>query len=155
MFIRTKQTPLGRLRGHGRGLGCGACGGKRLGQDTSIYDMQYGGGNTQQFDAGVSYGAPAFGPSAPTPAQIAYDQTVTSGSTPNPTYNFQPLPSPAPSSAATTLLNAALNNPLVSPPSIPSALAPTAASASSLTAYLPYLLLGGLLIGGIAVLKRR
>ena len=97
-FAGLRGRGLGRLRGRVRVLGCSSCSAKRLGQDSSIYDIQYGGGNTEQYDTGVSYASPVFGPPAPTAAQVAYDTTVTSGSTPNPTYAFQPLPTTAPSS---------------------------------------------------------
>ena len=91
-FAGLRGRGLGRLRGRVRVLGCSSCSAKKLGQDSSIYDIQYGGGNTEQYDTGVSYASPVFGPPAPTAAQVAYDTTVTSGSTPNPTYAFQPLP---------------------------------------------------------------
>lgn len=73
-----------------------------LGQDTSIFDIQYGGGDPSLYDTGVSYGLPVYGPPAPTAAQIATDAatsnpvTAGGGYTPpdaaNPAYNFQPYP---------------------------------------------------------------
>ena len=77
-FAGLRGRGLGRLRGRVRVLGCSSCSAKKLGQDdSSIYDIQYGGGNTEAYDTGVSYAAPVYsGPPAPTAAQVAYDTAV-------------------------------------------------------------------------------
>ena len=153
-FAGLRGRGLGRLRGRVRVLGCSSCSAKKLGQDSSIYDIQYGGGNTEQYDTGVSYASPVFGPPAPTAAQVAYDTTVTSGSTPNPTYAFQPLSTTTTPSSSFSLPSLSIPG-IASPLATPTTLVTTAAPASSLSSYLPYLLLGVGGIAVIAVLKRR
>ena len=72
MYVRANMPgmPLGRgLRGLRslRRLGCGTCGPKRLGQDSSIYDTQYGGGGA------AAYESSAGGVINATDPQIAID----------------------------------------------------------------------------------
>lgn len=161
MFVRGKVrnmpglTGLGRLRGRGRKLGCSACSGKRLGQE-DIADWASGNwsGDTT---------APVFGPPAPTPAQITYDQTVASGSVPNPLYNFQPLPSAGVPSISFSLPSLptlsvptipVLNNPASSPLST-GTLQTSASPLSSASNYLPYVILGFGALAVVVVMKKR
>lgn len=161
MFVRGKVrnmpglTGLGRLRGRGRKLGCSSCSGKRLGQ-ADIADWASGNwsGDTT---------APVFGPPAPTPEQITYDQTVASGSVPNPNYNFQPL-GPAGGASSSwalpslpTLSTAPIpvfNNPVSSPLST-GTVNTSASPLSSASSYLPYAILGLGALAVIVVMKRR
>ncbi len=142
----------GARTGLGRSLGCAACAApRRLGQD--VYDPVTGtyGASLPTQDNPI-FTAPVFGPAAPTPAQLQYDQIVTSGSTPNPAYNFQPL---AQSSGLTLPSLPGISAPSVGVPMLGMAPVATPASSSSLSGYLPYLILGGGLIAVVAVLKRR
>ncbi len=120
-----------------RPLGCAACAGaRRLGQD--VYDPVTGtyGSSLPSQDNPVYSPPPVFGPPAPTPADIAYDQAWMAGRTAPPAYN------PLTSLTLPTMPSA---------PSAPVQAAPIGAApvASTLSAYLPYIVLG---LGGIAVI---
>jgi hypothetical protein len=104
-----------------------------------------------------------YGPPAPTAADLAYDATVNSGSTPNPLYNFSSgSPSSSSSPSALTAGIAAAGGALKSAfsPTTPQIIggvgAPGgSATAAALTSYMPLIILG---LGGIAliaVLKNR
>jgi hypothetical protein len=161
LALQQRRPGLGRLRGF-RGMGCGCR--TSLGQDPGdVFSPNYDPLSTPVISMGPVYGPPAL-----TPADVAYNQTVTAGSTPNPAYAFQPLsPSPSPGSGVIPVFGGSA----VAPLSVPGTFMPTSgpnaggvilqnttpalSAASSLTGYLPYLVLG---LGGIAllsVLKRR
>jgi hypothetical protein len=148
---------LSGLRGARRSLGCATCGVRRLGQIEN--DPYYTGDYITNTAPTVNVDAPSLlvGPPAPTSAQVAYDQIVTSGSTPNPNYAFQPIATSSPTSTLPTAAQIAASIGIATVPTIgtPVGTPLTAASTSTLSAYLPYLVLG---LGGIAfisVLKRR
>jgi hypothetical protein len=163
LALQQRRPGLGRLR---RGLGC-ACR-TSLGQDSGdIFSPTYDPLSTPVISMG-----PVFGPPALTPADVAFNQTVTSGSTPNPDYAFQPL-TPAPATSAGGGSIPVFGGSALAPLSMPGSFMQTAgpnagsvviseaggfpsgAAPSSLSSYLPYLVLG---LGGIAllsVLKRR
>ena len=85
--------------------------------------------------------APVYGPPAPTPEQVLYDQTVTSGSTPNPFYNYQPYVSPTPAPGVVSQIASALT----SAPSRPSPTVAVPLSMSSIGMFFT----GSTLISGI------
>jgi hypothetical protein len=159
LALQQRRPGLGRLR---RGMGC-ACR-TSLGQDSGdIFSPTYDPLSTPVISMG-----PVFGPPALTPADIAYNQTVASGSTPNPDYAFQPLtPATSAGGGSIPVFGGSALAPLSMPGSFMQTAGPNAGAVvmqspaasspalSSLSGYLPYLVLG---LGGIAlltVLKRR
>ena len=119
----------------------------------------------KQYDTGVSYASPVFGPPAPTAAQVANDTTVTIGRADDPhripIMRFEPLPQHEPSASPLALASAQAHHPATAANMLRSAYQhwlPSscgAAPRTSLSNYLPYLLLGLGGIAVIAVLKRR
>lgn len=164
LALQQRRPGLGRLRGF-RGMGC-ACKAS-LGQDAGdIFSSTYDPLSTPVISAGPVYGPPAL-----TPADVAYNQTVSAGSTPNPDYAFQPLslsPSQSiPGAGVIPVFGGSALAPLSVPGTFMQTTGPNAGmvvsqsaagalgSAASISSYLPYLVLG---LGGIAlvaVLKRR
>jgi hypothetical protein len=146
LSLQQRRPGLGRLR---RGLGC-ACR-TSLGQDSGdIFSPSYDPLSTPVISTG-----PVYGPPAPTPANIAFDQTVAAGSTPNPDYAFQPLtPAAGGGSGIIPVFGGSALAPLSMPGTFmqttgPNAgavvmqAAPGAALSPSFSTYLPYIVLGG------------
>ena len=172
-FAGLRGRGLGRLRGRVRVLGCSSCSAKKLGQDdSSIYDIQYGGGNTEAYDTGVSYGPaggasssfapPTLGPSTGGGFTISTGPTIPASILSNsPFSNPATVMSQAASPLALAYGAQALTPPTaaqyaaIGVPATGTVAAAGAAPVSSISNYLPYLLLGLGGIAVIAVLKRR
>ncbi len=117
-------------------------------------------GYTGPYDASLddSNPLPVYGPPAPTAQDIAFDKGyAAAGVAPNPAYAFQP-----PSAPSSGIAFPVFNNPAASPLSVPGMTIPTMnvasaapSSASSLSAYIPYALLGLGAIAFVSALKRR
>ena len=156
MYVRANMPgmPLARgLRGLRslRRLGCGNCGPKRLGQDSSIYDTQYGGGGAAAYETQAAGNLPL----APTQAAFnanpySYSGIAPGGAAGDSAALFKAATGYAPPVVSPASFAAA---PIFSSAGSPAAAAP--AGASSLTAYLPYAVLGLGAIAVISVLKRR
>ena len=163
MFVRGKVRNMpgltglrGMGRARGRKLGCSSCGGKRLGQtDPSIYDIQYGGGDTSAYDTGVVYSDPnVFNLPGLTAGPVYPSVTPAGGASSS-------WGASLPSAVASIFKPAVASNPnpytlpgLTTGPVYPSS--PSASSTpTAASSYLPYAILGLGALAVIVVMKHR